>query len=592
MALCIDAGLRLLDSKVMFIRLVKKKNDHVSVRIVRNVRVNGKVKQKTVCCVGHFHKDAQERIEAHKRIGEELIIKLKNSEKPALPGFEEIVHAPRKRKVSSSEAKPPSPSTSVSSCSSVSVPDISQLEERHRFCVGVNDIFSHAYHQLSLFDSIDTGYKKPQSNEILKELVLSRIHKPSSKKSSVEFLSRNRGVHLDLDKVYRVMDRVFDNEDRIKSKIKGHTLDLFKQQIHVAFFDVTTLYFESFIPDTLRRSGYSKDNKFKETQVVLALMTTTSGLPLGYELFPGNTYEGSTLVSAVNQLQESYDVSDVHVIADRAMFTKENMKQLDELGVPFIISAKIKTMSQQWRKKIIGDVAQALELDPQVSHWTKEYEYSGLKDEKTRRLVISYSRKRANKDKKDRKRLVDRIKKQMKNGKVRVSDLISNTGTKKYLKMESQKSQEATLDENKIAREEQWDGIYGVISNDQCKLSGNEVMERYRQLWQIEEAFRVNKHDLKMRPVYHWTPRRIKAHILICFMAYALVAFVRYQLHQKGVKMSFETIREELSYLQASLIKDKQTGTQFILPSKITSKQAAIYKALKINTPSKTRVFS
>ena len=84
----------------------------------------------------------------------------------------------------------------------------------------------------------------------------------------------------------------------------------------------------------------------------------------------------------------------------------------------------------------------------------------------------------------------------MKNGKVRVSDLINNTGTKKYLKVESKKSQEATLDEDKIAQQEKWDGVYGVISNYKGEeLSGNDIIDRCRELWQIEQAFRINKHD-------------------------------------------------------------------------------------------------
>ncbi len=105
-----------------------------------------------------------------------------------------------------------------------------------------------------------------------------------------------------------------------------------------------------------------------------------------------------------------------------------------------------------------------------------------------------------------------------------------------------------------------WDGIYGVICNDRKKFSGQEIMERYRGLWQIEQAFRVNKHDLKMRPIYHWTPRRVRAHILICFVAYALACFVRYELHRAGIKMSFRAIREELSYRQASVLREQAGG--------------------------------
>ena len=569
----------------MFVRLVKKKNDHVSVRIVQNVRVEGKVKQKTVCCVGHFHKDNVKKIESYKRIGEELIIKIKNEEHPALPGFEEIVHTPHKKASQPSEKKDGLVLKGVETSGEIGIEDIKTLKEEGRICVGIEDVFAQAYNQLGLLDGINTGRKKSESNELLKEMVLSRIHKPSSKSKSVQNIKRDKTVELNLDKVYRMMDKVSKNEGRIKNKVVGQTLDLFKQKINVAFFDVTTLYFESFIPDELRVSGYSKDNKFKETQVVLSLLTTSSGLPLGYELFPGNTYEGSTLISAVNKLKETYDISDVLIVADRAMFTKDNLSQLDRNGVRFIISAKLKNMNKSLREEILNDVSKALKENENLSSWTTEYEYED------RRLLINYSQKRANKDKKDRQRLLDRIQKKMTDGKVRVSDLINNTGTKKYLSMENKKSQEATLDEGKIAQNARWDGIYGVMSNHK-EFSGDDIIERYRGLWQIEEAFRVNKHDLKMRPIYHWKPRRIKAHILICFVAYALVTFVRYRLNEAGIKMSFEAVREELSYLQASIIKDQKTGIKFALPSRITQKQRNIYNALGLKMLSGVRVLN
>ena len=97
MALGLDCIVFFLDHHLMFVRLVQKKNDRVSVRIVENVKKDGKVKQKTVCCVGHFHKDNLKDIETYKRIGNDLIVKIKNEKRPALPGFEEIVHAPRQR---------------------------------------------------------------------------------------------------------------------------------------------------------------------------------------------------------------------------------------------------------------------------------------------------------------------------------------------------------------------------------------------------------------------------------------------------------------------------------------------------------------
>ena len=558
----------------MFVRVVQKSKDHVSVRIVENFKKDGKVKQRNICGVGYSRKDDIEKIKSIKRIGEELIVKIKNEIMPSLVGFEEIVHAPKKRKW----RKETEDKKNGDSCS------LDNLKEEGRIRVGTNDVFSNEFEQIGLLDAINSGYKQDESNKLLKEVVLSRIDKPASKRKSVEYMERDKNKEVDLDGIYRMMDKLHGREDWIKEKIAKETLSFFKDRIKVAFFDVTTLYFESFIPDELRVSGYSKDNKVKETQVMLALMTTEGGLPLGYELFPGNTYEGSTLISAVDELCKKYEVVDASIVADRAMFSRKNLNSLDERGVNFIVSAKLKKMRKEIKEKILGDVEKVLE-GGDVKSWIGEYEYE------KRRLVIGYSEKRASKDKRDRERLLTRVKKKLKDGKVRVSELVKNTGTKKYLKFEKSKKETAVLDEEKIKDSERWDGVYGIVSSHaKEEVSGGEIFERYRGLWQIEDAFRVNKRDLKMRPIYHWTPKRIKSHILICYMAYALVARVKYKLKKAKVKLSIERIREELGYLQASIVRDQKTGRRFLLPSKVTDTQRKICDALGVKLQEKVQI--
>ena len=186
---------------------------------------------------------------------------------------------------------------------------------------------------------------------------------------------------------------------------------------------------------------------------------------------------------------------------------------------------------------------------------------------------------------------IKRVEKKLKDGKVKVSALVKNTGTKKYLKFEKNNKETAILDEEKIKEAQRWDGIFGIVtSHDKEKVSGGEIFERYRGLWQVEDAFRVNKRDLKMRPIYHWTPKRIKSHVLICYMAYALVARVKYKLKKAKLKLSIERIREELGYLQASVVKDQKTGRRFLLPSKVTDTQRAICDALGVKLQEKIQI--
>ena len=553
----------------MFVRLTKKPNDKVSIRIVENKRIDGKVKQQTVAGVGTAHKDDQLKIDSLKRVAEQMIIKLKNEERPALPGFEEIIHTPVRRK---------------------NIDDknfaIDNLVEEERISKGIDDIFGQAFDQLNLFDSINTGYKQTEANDLFKKVVTERISRPDSKRKTTKNIKRNKAQEIPLEKIYRMMDKVHENSDHIKNLVRSSTLNLLDQKVRVAFFDVTTLYFESFNPDELRNFGFSKDNKFKETQVMLALITTTEGLPLGYELFPGNTYEGSTLITVMDDLGKKYNIEDTFIVADRGMFNKNNLAELDRRKIKFIVAAKLKSMKKAVKEMILTDVEKLKSEHENVSEWSKDYFIDG------RRFVVSYSEKRAVKDQKDRNRLIDRLKKKTNSeGKIVVADLIKNSGTKKYLKLDRKGAKEATINEDKIHTDSRWDGIHGIVTNHiEGDFSASQLLQKYRDLWQIEAAFRVNKHDLKMRPIYHWTPRRIKAHILICFVAYSLTAIIRYKLKKANLNLSFAEIREELNYLQTSILKDKRTNTLFELPGKITSEQRSIYKALGLTLNNKPKI--
>ena len=542
----------------MFVRKVKKPNDHVSIRIVENKREGNKIKQRPVCSIGHCHKDDTEKVARLIRIAEKTVVNIKNDLKPALPGMEGAVHSIKKRKKTEGDIHS------------------SHLQEEKRIQVGSEDVFSQIYHQCDLFDSIQTGKKQKENNEYLKEIVLARIRDPESKRKSVQSIKQDRDVNLNLNKVYRMMDKVYQNKKRIKNKICQKTISLLKEKVEVAFFDVTTLYFESFKPDDLRVSGFSKDNKVKETQIMLALITTSDGLPLGYELFPGNTYEGNTLIKAIDNVSQDYDIKTAFLVADRAMFTKNNLEELQKRGIKFIVAAKLRGMKQEYKGLILND----FHSDEEKSSLIKTYKYEG------KRLIVNYSEKRALKEEKERIRLIERIKGKMQDGQVRLIDLVKNRGTKKYLKIDRKGQKTAGLDEQKIKQDAMWDGIHGVITNHQ-DLDPESVLKKYRNLWQIEEAFRVNKHDLKMRPIYHWTPRRIEAHILICYMAYGLAAFIRRQLRQAKINLSFAKIRDELKYIQASVLKDTYTGKRFLLPSSGTPQQRAIYKALHLTMKEK-----
>jgi transposase len=544
----------------MFIRTKKRKSGKIAVQIVESHRRANKVSQHVVRHVGQGINDAE--VEDLKKLAEKIILKMEEDKKrqPKLPLFKPMEFLKKRN-------------------TKKDVPDNAMLynmKEEQRVIDGIGDVFGKLFDELG-FNKILTGTRKNERwNEYLRTMVLARIANPVSKRRTASLLEEDYGIKMPLDSIYRTMEHIHRCEDSIKKHAAKKTLELFKSDVDVLFFDVTTLYFESFSADELRDFGFSKDCKFKETQVVLALVTTTNGLPITYRLFPGNTYEGHTLLRMVDELSLDYNIKNILLVADRAMFTEDNLKALEAKEIKYIVAAKLKGMSKSIKEQIHDPRGYRGHGDFAEIGFYKELEYKG------RRLVVDYSRHRAEKDASDRNRLVERLLKKVKDGKIAIKDVIPNYGTKKYLKVK--KGQKAEVNEAKIEEDAIWDGLHGVISNACAKdMSALELLKRYRGLWRIEEAFRINKHDLKMRPIYHYKPERIKAHISVCFIAYTLIKQALFHLESKKVKTSFEQLRNDLLHAQSSILMDVKNNKRYVLPSKTTQNQRLIYDAFGIN---------
>ena len=534
----------------MFVRVKPKPNGKKSIQIVESYRRADQVSQKIVRHVGQAVTDRE--IEEMTRLAQSIINEMETEKQPCLPFLDPIklLKENPQKKESSDTVK------------------IKNLREEQRIIDGIGDVFGKLYKDLKLDKLIGGTHKDEQWNNILESCVLARIANPVSKRRSASLLEEDYGIKIPLEKIYRMMDHVADRESDIKQRIAQTTLSLFQEQVDVLFFDVTTLYFESIDTDELRAFGFSKDCKFKEVQVVLALVTTTKGLPITYKLFPGNTYEGGTLVEMVKDLQTQYAIKNILLVADRAMFNEENLSFMESLGIQYIVAAKLKALPKSLKSDILhADYNE--EVIGDELHGLKEFEH------KSRRLVVGYSAKRAGKDAADRQRLVDRLMKKVKGDKIKVKDLIPNYGSKKYISVENGS---ASINQEKIKADAEWDGFHGVITNATDKTS-SELLSRYRELWQIEEAFRISKHDLKMRPIFHWTENRIKAHIAICFLAFTLAKQAVYRIALQQAPMSFEQIRNELLHAQSSVVIDLASQKKYMIPSHVTVNQKKLYQA-------------
>lgn len=371
-----------------------------------------------------------------------------------------------------------------------------------------------------IFDQI--GFNQI-SDDLFRYLVLSRLCFPVSKLKTTDYLHKYHGIAVHEDAIYRYLDKLYTNQKETVQHISyTHTRQVLGVQIQLVFYDVTTLYFEIDSEDDLRRTGFSKEGKHQHPQIMLGLLVSEGGYPLAYEIFKGSSFEGHTMLPVLDAFKEKYKLDQLVVIADSALLSKDNTDDLQKKGYEFILGARIKNEPESIKQQILG-----LKLANNQS--------TVITKPDGKRLIISYSDKRARKDYYNRKRGLQKLEKQIKSGKLTKAN-INNRGYNKYLNLQGDVS--ISIDQAKFDADSKWDGLKGYVTNS--RLPKEQVIKNYGHLWRIERAFRISKTDLKIRPIYHRLQRRIEAHICIAFVAYKVYKELERQLYEKKSDLSPE----------------------------------------------------
>ncbi|MBS0621719.1 MAG: IS1634 family transposase [Verrucomicrobia bacterium] len=514
-------------------------------------RVGDKVKQKVVRHVGISNNDSH--LEELKKLA--LALKRQLEEEREGPFLFEMPVLPEESAKDSLPIEPLPPQEKH-------LVNIEALKEEKRIVDGFHDVFGTLFDQLGFHHILSGPYR-----EILREVVLARIASPTSKMETQQVLAADFGRDIALDRIYRMMDALIEQKAAVQRKVFSATEQLCFGKIEVLLFDVTTLYFESTAEDELRAFGYSKDQKFHSTQVVLALATAPNGLPFGYQLFPGNTADVSTLLASLEAWKAILSIGRVRFVADRAMMSEKNLSLLEASGIEYVVAAKLKTLPSSLQEKILQSPKEATcsMIDQSL-------------EETKRRLIVTFCPSRQAKDEGDRRRILQKIHKKIGKGKS-AKKLVSNSGYQKYLSLKGESS--IVLDAEKIARDAAWDGFHGIITN--CsEETAEELLSQYRRLWVIEESFRIQKHNLSIRPIYHFKSERIEAHILICYMAFTLMRHLEFRVEVQKEKISMRAMREELWRVQSSYLHDCETPKKYRMPSKMGVVTKKLYQVMGI----------
>ena len=413
-----------------------------------------------------------------------------------------------------------------------------------------------------IFD--DVGYHQiPQS--LFRHLVITRLIYPGSKLKTVDYLLHYKGLYTNEDKIYRYMDKFDKNHKETAIALTfEHTKRILNNQISVAFYDITTLYFEASDEDDLRKTGFSKDGKAQNPQILLALLVGIDGQPLAYEVFEGDKFEGHTLIPVVREFKKKYNLPSLVIVADAGLLSADNIAELIRLEYPFILGARLKNETDTLKQQILSPIY-------------KDNSTLTIQKQDNIRLIINYSTKRAKKDAHLRKQGLERLEKSLKSGKL-TKEKINTRGYNKYLKIKNEIAVE--IDYQSFRADNKWNGLKGYVTN--CDLSEVEIMNNYKQLWAIEKAFRISKTDLRVRPIYHYLERRIKTHICLAFCSYKIYKELERQLKLKNFPFSVGQVINAIKTIYQALVILPQSKKKKLIFLPLDEIQTLILKTFEI----------
>lgn len=389
---------------------------------------------------------------------------------------------------------------------------------------------------------------------------------------------------IGINHLYRALDVVAENKEKLEEYLFRRRYSLFNSKVDLVFYDVTTIYFESQLEDVLRKYGFSKDGKIGCTQIVLGLLIDSEGFPIGYDIFPGNSFDGKTLIPFLERIKKRFSLQRIIIVADRGINSKINLLGLRKLGFDYIVAVRLKNAGSKLLSEALNPEGYTeINTEEGIFKYKKTEHTFTVKDEEGKhqqlkdKVVICYSEKRAKQDRFERQRLIEKALNLLE--RPSLIDGLSKRGGKKYIKTETDKHY--SLDEALIERDMALEGYYAIQTSAE-DLKPEQILTGYHSLWKIEESFRIMKHTLELRPVFHWTEQRIRGHIVVCFLSFLFMRMLEWALDGKA---STEKIRESLRGI--TFTEFELDGQSYYLKNRVDPTARALFKALKVKEPAR-----
>ncbi|MCM8784603.1 MAG: IS1634 family transposase [Candidatus Omnitrophica bacterium] len=413
---------------------------------------------------------------------------------------------------------------------------------------------------------------KTNLSECILSLVISRLTSPGSEYHTFKWIQsvyEPKWEDFKLQHFYRALDFIYRHKSDLEKDLFFKMTNLFSQELDLIMFDTTSIKYWGEAEDIdILQYGYSKEKRGDLKQVIIGILMTKEGIPCGCEVFKGNTSDLKSFIHILEKLKEEYKIGKLIWVADRGMVSTENISKLNELNQQYILGIKMRQLNKERRDEFLSlkgmfPVSEDL--------YAKEViiPYEG-------RYIICFNPKEQELERKKREFFKKVLEKKIETQTTK--EWIIKNGYRKYIDITEGKIE---LNEKRLRAEYQFDGKWVLLTN--TKLPSKEVALYYKDLWQIEASFRDLKDDLETSPIYHWTERRIIAHIFICFLSLLLKIAFNKRLKQIDKQACYSEVFAATNQIKA--VKLTEGRKEIIFRTEFPPKANLAFKATGIAPP-------
>lgn len=445
--------------------------------------------------------------------------------------------------------------------------------DQHQLNLGIDqpaspsgaDALITAHRSELLWEVLTSAYDRLGFNVVaddtFRTLVAARLVEPTSKLDTVRVVADLGMPAPHLSSIKRALGRCIDRDYRgqIATACWKHVTSSGGPGVAVVLYDLTTLYFEAEYEDRLRKVGMSKERRV-DPQITVGLLVARDGFPLDVHIFEGNKAETKTLIPVVTGFQARHGITDMIVVADAGMLSASNLNALEDAGLEFIVAART-TKAPKELEEHFGTKGTHV-ADGGVVELTRAMGQG--KDRRDRRVVWHYSFERYRRDNRTLNAQIERAE--------RVADRAEPVKKQRFVTLTGNT---VGVDETAIERARDAAGFKGYVTNiDPGTMDGHEIVAAYRDLWKVEQSFRMTKSDLAARPIFHRRRDSIEAHLTIVFAALAIARDL-----QNATGYSIKKIIQALRRIHTVIVD--VNGHQLTAHTPLDDDSSAILDALK-----------